>query len=125
MLAGIGVQDFAALVADIEVKAALLAQTDGSAACGVFGAQTCLVGDEMFVGQPGSVGSCAGGARLSARIAAAPPTASGPQRAGRVSGLARLPETKTPAIGGRFMVVENSSGAAAAGDGYRCQGSPD
>jgi 2-hydroxychromene-2-carboxylate isomerase len=42
---------FAALVADAEVKAALVANTEEAVARGVFGAPTCFVGDAMFFGQ--------------------------------------------------------------------------
>ena len=49
--AGLDAQAFAALVADPDVKAALVAQTDEAVARGVFGAPTCFVGDEMFFGQ--------------------------------------------------------------------------
>jgi 2-hydroxychromene-2-carboxylate isomerase len=49
--AGVNGEAFAALVADPEVKAALVAQTEQAVARGVFGAPTCFVGDEMFFGQ--------------------------------------------------------------------------
>jgi 2-hydroxychromene-2-carboxylate isomerase len=49
--AGLVPDDFAALVADTEVKAALIANTDEAVARGVFGAPTCFVGDEMHFGQ--------------------------------------------------------------------------
>jgi 2-hydroxychromene-2-carboxylate isomerase len=49
--AGLGADDFAALVADPEVKAALVAQTEAAVARGVFGAPTCFVGGEMHFGQ--------------------------------------------------------------------------
>ncbi|HET9978040.1 MAG TPA: 2-hydroxychromene-2-carboxylate isomerase [Burkholderiaceae bacterium] len=49
--AGIDADAFTALVADGEVKAALVAQTEAAVARGVFGAPTCFVGDEMFFGQ--------------------------------------------------------------------------
>lgn len=49
--AGLDVEAFTALVADPEVKAALVAQTEEAVARGVFGAPTCFVGDEMFFGQ--------------------------------------------------------------------------
>jgi 2-hydroxychromene-2-carboxylate isomerase len=49
--AGVDADTFAALVADPEVKAALVAQTEQAVARGVFGAPTCFVGDEMFFGQ--------------------------------------------------------------------------
>lgn len=49
--AGLDGEAFAALVADPEVKAALVAQTEQAVARGVFGAPTCFVGDEMFFGQ--------------------------------------------------------------------------
>lgn len=49
--AGLDAEAFAALVADAQVKAALVAQTEEAVARGVFGAPTCFVGDEMFFGQ--------------------------------------------------------------------------
>jgi 2-hydroxychromene-2-carboxylate isomerase len=49
--AGLAGEAFAALTADSEVKAALVAQTEEAVARGVFGAPTCFVGDEMFFGQ--------------------------------------------------------------------------
>ena len=49
--AGVDAEAFATLVADPEVKAALVAQTEQAVARGVFGAPTCFVGDEMFFGQ--------------------------------------------------------------------------
>jgi 2-hydroxychromene-2-carboxylate isomerase len=49
--AGVDADAFIALVADPDVKAALVAQTEAAVACGVFGAPTCFVGDEMFFGQ--------------------------------------------------------------------------
>jgi 2-hydroxychromene-2-carboxylate isomerase len=49
--AGLVPQDFAALVADAEVKASLMAATDEAVARGVFGAPTCFVGGEMHFGQ--------------------------------------------------------------------------
>jgi 2-hydroxychromene-2-carboxylate isomerase len=49
--AGLDADAFAALVADPEVKATLVAQTEQAVARGVFGAPTCFVGDEMFFGQ--------------------------------------------------------------------------
>ena len=49
--AGFDAEAFAALVADPEVKAALVAQTEQAVTRGVFGAPTCFVGDEMFFGQ--------------------------------------------------------------------------
>jgi 2-hydroxychromene-2-carboxylate isomerase len=49
--AGLDAEPFAALVADPEVKAALVAQTEQAVARGVFGAPTCFVGDELFFGQ--------------------------------------------------------------------------
>jgi 2-hydroxychromene-2-carboxylate isomerase len=42
---------FMALVADAEVKAALVARTEASVARGVFGAPSCFVGDQLFFGQ--------------------------------------------------------------------------
>ena len=48
---GIDAQAFAALVADPEIKTALVAQTEQAVARGVFGAPTCFVGEEMFFGQ--------------------------------------------------------------------------
>ena len=50
-VAGIPGADFIAMVADPEVKAALVAQTERAVARGVFGAPSCFVGDEMFFGQ--------------------------------------------------------------------------
>jgi 2-hydroxychromene-2-carboxylate isomerase len=50
-LAGIPAAEFMAMVADPEVKAALVAQTEQAVARGVFGAPSCFVGDEMFFGQ--------------------------------------------------------------------------
>ena len=49
--AGFDAEAFAALVADPEVKAALIATTDEAVARGVFGAPSCFVGDELFFGQ--------------------------------------------------------------------------
>ena len=49
--AGLGADEFAALVADPQVKAALVAATEEAVARGVFGAPTCFVGDEMHFGQ--------------------------------------------------------------------------
>ncbi len=49
--AGFDAAAFQALVADAEVKAALVASTEASVARGVFGAPTCFVGDEMHFGQ--------------------------------------------------------------------------
>jgi 2-hydroxychromene-2-carboxylate isomerase len=49
--AGLDAESFAALVADPEVKAALVAQTEQAVSRGVFGAPTCFVGDQMFFGQ--------------------------------------------------------------------------
>jgi 2-hydroxychromene-2-carboxylate isomerase len=49
--AGIDGEEFAALIADAEVKAALIASTEEAVARGVFGAPTTFVGDEMFFGQ--------------------------------------------------------------------------
>ena len=53
VLASIGFapDSFMALVADADVKAALIATTDEAVARGVFGAPTCFVGDAMFFGQ--------------------------------------------------------------------------
>ena len=53
VLASIGFapESFMALVADADVKAALIATTDEAVARGVFGAPTCFVGDTMFFGQ--------------------------------------------------------------------------
>jgi 2-hydroxychromene-2-carboxylate isomerase len=42
---------FMALVADADVKARLVANTEASVARGVFGAPTCFVGEAMFFGQ--------------------------------------------------------------------------
>jgi len=49
--AGFDADAFAALVADPEVKARLIATTDEAVARGVFGAPTFFVGDAMFFGQ--------------------------------------------------------------------------
>lgn len=49
--AGFDAAAFQALVADAEVKARLVANTEASVARGVFGAPTCFVGDQMFFGQ--------------------------------------------------------------------------
>lgn len=49
--AGLDPQTFAGLVADPEVKAALIASTDEAVARGVFGAPTYFVDDRMFFGQ--------------------------------------------------------------------------
>ena len=48
---GLTAERFAALVADPEVKARLVANTEEAVARGVFGAPTCFVGDAMFFGQ--------------------------------------------------------------------------
>ena len=48
---GIDADDFMALVADADVKAGLIANTDEAVARGVFGAPTCFVGQAMFFGQ--------------------------------------------------------------------------
>lgn len=49
--AGFDPDAFAALVADPEVKARLIATTDEAVARGVFGAPSCFVGDELYFGQ--------------------------------------------------------------------------
>ncbi len=49
--AGFDPEAFAALAADPEVKARLIATTDEAVARGVFGAPSCFVGDELFFGQ--------------------------------------------------------------------------
>lgn len=49
--AGLDAQAFATLVADPEVKAGLITNTDEAVARGVFGAPSFFVGDEMFFGQ--------------------------------------------------------------------------
>jgi 2-hydroxychromene-2-carboxylate isomerase len=49
--AGFDAAAFTALVADADVKARLIANTEAAVARGVFGAPTCFVGDEMFFGQ--------------------------------------------------------------------------
>ena len=49
--AGLDADEFAALVADPEVKAKLVATTEEAVARGVFGAPTCFVGEAMFFGQ--------------------------------------------------------------------------
>ena len=48
---GLTAEAFSALVADSEVKARLVANTEAAVARGVFGAPTCFVGDAMFFGQ--------------------------------------------------------------------------
>jgi 2-hydroxychromene-2-carboxylate isomerase len=48
---GLAAEDFMALVADGDVKAALIANTDEAVARGVFGAPSIFVGDELFFGQ--------------------------------------------------------------------------
>ena len=50
-VAGFDADEFAALVADPEVKARLIATTEEAVARGVFGAPTFFVGDAMFFGQ--------------------------------------------------------------------------
>ncbi len=49
--AGFDPEAFMSLVADAEVKAALVANTEQAVARGVFGAPTCFVGDAMYFGQ--------------------------------------------------------------------------
>ena len=49
--AGFDPGEFAGLVGDPEVKAALKTVTEEAVARGVFGAPSCFVGDEMFFGQ--------------------------------------------------------------------------
>lgn len=49
--AGLSVEAFLALVADVEVKEALKTATAEAVARGVFGAPTCFVEGEMFFGQ--------------------------------------------------------------------------
>lgn len=49
--AGFDAAAFQTLVADAEVKAKLIANTEAAVARGVFGAPTCFVGDQMFFGQ--------------------------------------------------------------------------
>jgi 2-hydroxychromene-2-carboxylate isomerase len=49
--AGFDPTAFQTLVADPEVKARLVANTEASVARGVFGAPTCFVGEQMFFGQ--------------------------------------------------------------------------
>jgi len=49
--AGFDPTEFAALVADPEVKARLIATTEEAVARGVFGAPTFFVGEDMFFGQ--------------------------------------------------------------------------
>ena len=49
--AGFDAEAFMAMVADAEVKAALVATTEEAVARGVFGAPTCFVGPAMFFGQ--------------------------------------------------------------------------
>ncbi len=49
--AGFDAAAFAAMVADAEVKASLVANTEEAVARGVFGAPTMFVGDQMFFGQ--------------------------------------------------------------------------
>ena len=49
--AGMDTEAFSTLVADAEVKARLVANTEEAVARGVFGAPTCFVGNVMFFGQ--------------------------------------------------------------------------
>jgi len=49
--AGFDAEAFMALVAEPEVKAALVATTEEAVSRGVFGAPTCFVGEAMFFGQ--------------------------------------------------------------------------
>jgi 2-hydroxychromene-2-carboxylate isomerase len=49
--AGFDAEAFQALVADPDVKARLIANTDEAVARGAFGAPSCFVGDELFFGQ--------------------------------------------------------------------------
>lgn len=49
--AGVNADTFAALVADVEVKARLAATTEEAVARGVFGAPTFFVGGQMYFGQ--------------------------------------------------------------------------
>lgn len=49
--AGFDAALFQSLVADAEVKAKLIANTEAAVARGAFGAPTCFVGDQMFFGQ--------------------------------------------------------------------------
>jgi 2-hydroxychromene-2-carboxylate isomerase len=49
--AGFSAEPFMALVADPEVKAALVATTEEAVARGAFGAPTFFVGEQMFFGQ--------------------------------------------------------------------------
>ena len=49
--AGFDAAQFQALVADPDVKAALIANTESAVARGAFGAPTCFVGEQMFFGQ--------------------------------------------------------------------------
>ncbi len=49
--AGFNAEAFTALVADPEVKAALVTNTEEAVARGVFGAPTVFVGEQMFFGQ--------------------------------------------------------------------------
>jgi 2-hydroxychromene-2-carboxylate isomerase len=49
--AGFDAASFQALVADAEIKAKLIANTEAAVARGAFGAPTCFVGDQMFFGQ--------------------------------------------------------------------------
>jgi 2-hydroxychromene-2-carboxylate isomerase len=48
---GLSAEAFAALVADPDVKAELIARTDAAVARGVFGAPTFFVGNQMHFGQ--------------------------------------------------------------------------
>ncbi len=48
---GFDAEAFAALTADPEVKARLVANTEEAVARGVFGAPTCFVGERLFFGQ--------------------------------------------------------------------------
>jgi 2-hydroxychromene-2-carboxylate isomerase len=49
--AGFDAEAFLALVADPDVKARLIANTDEAVERGAFGAPSCFVGDELFFGQ--------------------------------------------------------------------------
>ena len=48
---GLTADAFMALVADADVKAGLIKNTDEAVARGVFGAPTCFVGPAMYFGQ--------------------------------------------------------------------------
>jgi 2-hydroxychromene-2-carboxylate isomerase len=74
---GFDADAFAALVADPEVKARLVATTEEAVARGVFGAPTFFVGEAMFFGQDrlDFVQEALGNARVAREAGASPPVA--------------------------------------------------